>query len=182
MNDKVRRRIIRWIGLALLFVLLAPAVLAETATEIAMHPYVDETDGTTFMLPDGWSEDMSPQSGFSSVTTYIQRPDSSRKVIFMHLSVDDWQNGQRFASNRVEYDNLMNSAGIISTNFGGVDIEEVDFNGITYFRYMSQESTWQYFRFHNGYLHMFQFDVDTDDPYYAYFEAIMNTVVFPEIQ
>ena len=87
----------------------------------------------------------------------------------------------KVAASRKGFDDIMNQKDIISQNFGNADIEEVQFNGISYFRYKPQDSLWQYYRYHNGYAHMFQIDVDVDDPYYAYFEAIMNSVVFPEI-
>ncbi len=167
------------ISLVLCSVMLATVAFAETTTDIAMHLYTDATDGTTFMLPDNWIEEISVQSGYNIVTTFTQRTD--RKVIFLHVSIDDWENGKIYAFSRKEYDDLMNQQSTFSMTFGFAEIEKVEFGGIPYFRYKSQESTWQYFRYHNGIMHMFQFDVDTDDPYYAYFEAIMNSVVFPTI-
>ena len=137
------KQLVRWIAMVLILAMMIPVGLAETAEEIAMHPYTDETDGTTFMLPDGWIENMEPQYGFNSVVAYTDHVSSGRKVIFMHLSADDWENGQQYTSSRTEYDNLMNQLSIMQMNFGTTDIEEVEFNGITYFRYMSQESTWQ---------------------------------------
>ena len=174
-------RALRCIALALLLTLPFSFASALTAADISLHPYTDSTDGTTFMVPDGWIEDTSPQSGFNCISSYIVRPDTGRKVIFLRVSMDDWANGRNYASSRTEYDNLMNTQSNMSMNYGWAKIEEVDFNGVTYFRYKSQDSTWQYFRYHNAVLHMFQFDVDTDDPYYPYFEAIMNSVVFPAI-
>lgn len=167
------------ISLILCSVMLATVAFAETTTDIAMHLYTDPTDGTTFMLPDNWIEEISFQDGYNVVTTYTKRAD--RKVIFLHVSADDWENGKLYASSRKDYDDLMNQRSMLSMAFGFAKFEEVKFRGIPYFRYKSQESTWQYYRYHNGILHMFQFDVDTDDPYYAYFEAIMNSVVFSTI-
>ena len=161
-------------------ILLAAVLACSVAyADIAMHPSTDVTDGTSFMIPDGWTEDNTPQQGYESILSWIQPPDSTRKVVFFHISLDDWDNGKQYVSTRPEYDDLMNNKQTVSASLGTVDIEEVEFNGVTYFRYKSQESTWQYFRYHNAVLHLFQFDVDTDDPYYAYFEAIMNSVEYP---
>ena len=168
-------------GVLLVVMMLSPAV-AETATDIALHPFVDKNDGTTLMLPDGWTEEISEEQGIYAVTTYTEYAGKSRRVIFLYASIDDWETtGKQVASSRTSFDEYMNRKEIISQSFGGAPIEEVQFNGITYFRYQSSDSLWQYFRYHNGYVHMFQFDVDVDDPYYPYFEAIMNTVVLPEI-
>lgn len=159
---------------------LAPAA-AETATEITMHPFEDKNDGTTFMLPDGWTEQITEENGIYSIASYTDYAGQDKRVIFLYASLDDWETtGTKLASDRLSFDEYMNKKEVISQNFGGAPIEEVQFNGVTYFRY-ANDSLWQYFRYHNGYVHMFQIDVDTDDPYYAYFEAIMNTVVLPEV-
>lgn len=177
----------RLFGLAaafvLLFALICPSACAETAvSSIPMHLYTDPTDGTTMMLPDGWTEETHSQGGYKAYVSWTQHEGSSRDVIFLHLCIDDWSSGRTFFSSRTAYDAYMNQVSSVSAALGGASIEEVVFNGISWFRYYSQDSTWQYFRYHNGYVHLFQIDVDTDDPYYAYFEAIMNSVVFPEIR
>ena len=171
----------RLLGFALILALLAPAALADAAEEIAMHLYTDDTDGTTFMLPDGWIEEPGSMMGVNSITAYTAYPGLSRRLIFLHASVDSWASETSQMMSRTSYDQMMNQKATISSAFGNAEIEEVEFNGVTYFCYNSQESTWQYFRYHNGILHMFQYDVDTSDPNYAYFEAIMNSVEFPEI-
>lgn len=174
-------RIICLLAALLLTMGLIVSAGAETATEIAVHPYTDETDGTTFNLPDGWTEGVVDIEGFKGVSSYTEDEDKGRRVVFLHVCGDDWDSaGKKVAANRKAYDDLMNNKDVLSRYFNNAEIEEAEFNGITYFRYQSDVSRWQYIRYHNSHIHLFQINADTDDPYFAYFEAIMNSVVLPE--
>ena len=117
-----------WVVIVIAMLVFGSVGLAETASEFAMHPYVDKVDGTTFMLPDGWNETTAPSADFPNIIASTQRSDSSRKVVFFYLCIDDWQNGQLYTSSRVEYDKMMNNAHIFSLNFGGAKVKEVVFN------------------------------------------------------
>ena len=174
-------RIICLLAALLLAMSLIVSAGAETATEIAVHQYTDETDGTTFNLPDGWTEDVVEGEDYKGVSSVIDDDSKERRIVFVHICLDDWDAaGKQFADSRKAYDEMMNNKETISMSLNNAEIEEVEFNGIAFFRYQSDVSRWQYFRYNNAYVHLFQITIDTDDPYFPYFEAIMNSVVFPE--
>ena len=76
-------RLLTVLAALLLAVTMLAAAGAETATDIALHQFVDLNDGTTMMVPDGWNEEITQQEGIYALTTYTPDRANSRNVIFV---------------------------------------------------------------------------------------------------
>ena len=165
----------------------AVSLTVAAGDETAAHLHTDPRSGVSFMIPDGWTEETFRQGRFYGYDAYTRYEGPStrhgRYLIFMHIVSDEFSRGgkSRFGT-RQKFDEYYDNPDTVYMLGGALrgDKSQVEFNGVTYYKFDAGDSTWQYFIVHNGYLHMFQFDVNVTDPNYAYFVAIMNSVVFPE--
>ena len=158
---------------------LPQSASTQQPLNITAHRHTDEGSGVSFLIPDNWQEDTEVRDGDTYFRASVKHVLTDGEVVFVYSSMDDWTNGRTVAGSRAEYDDLMNRISTISAAFNGAQVEETVFNGVTYFRYKPEEATWQYFRYHNAILHLFQFNAVDDELYAPYFEAIMSSVVYP---
>ena len=182
---KASRRTATWVLLAALCLLSC----AGAEQDISLHLHTDPHTGVSFGVPDGWKEETFSQNGYAGFDAYTNYEGPSRShgryLIFMHIISDAYRTrGSRQFDTRQAYDEYLNQVPNIYQAAGirNAPPMTVEFNGITYFAYDSGDSVWQFFHAHNGYLHMFQFDTGMEDPNFAYFRAIMNSVTFPDAE
>jgi len=178
-------------NLMLLFLSVAVLVAAASVgiaeggqgTEPAdMRPFVVDYSGVRFLVPDHWkdiSQEVDASESVGAHYAFCYRTES-HATVFQYVAQDCYSNNPLVAGAVHEMDKEFNKADVVAglLEVPGNMVSEVDFNGITYFKFDQIDNGDQYFIFMNGYMHMFQFSDEPGTSEYPYFEKVMESVGF----
>lgn len=155
--------------------------------------YLDKDTGVKFTVPANWPEkELSKDREFIDVKFASTEEEG---LAIMYGSVDLWSQMSAFDKvgySRSDFDNSQFTISDMEEYFavGTGKVSKVTYNGVEYF-ITTQSATQEMYgteftidmtrvvRFRNGWLHEFQFGGTRDNPYFSDFEALLNTVEYP---
>ena len=155
--------------------------------------YLDKDTGVKFTVPANW-----PEKELSKEREFIEVKFASTEeegLAIMYGSVDLWSQmsaSDKAGYSRSDFDNSQFTISDMEEYFavGTGKVSKVTYNGAEYF-ITTQSATQEMYgteftidmtrvvRFRNGWLHEFQFGGTRDNPYFSDFEALLNTVEYP---
>ena len=155
--------------------------------------YLDKDTGVKFTVPANWPEkELSKEREFIDVKFASTEEEG---LAIMYGSVDLWSQmsaSDKAGYSRSDFDNSQFTISDMEEYFavGTGKVSKVTYNGAEYF-ITTQSATQEMYgteftidmtrvvRFRNGWLHEFQFGGTRDNPYFSDFEALLNTVEYP---
>ena len=155
--------------------------------------YLDKDTGVKFTVPANWPEkELSKDREFIDVKFASTEEEG---LAIMYGSTDLWSQmsaSDKAGYTRSDFDNSQFTISDMEEYFavGTGKVSKVTYNGVEYF-IATQSATQEMYgteftidltrvvRFRNGWLHEFQFGGTRDNPYFSDFEALLNTVEYP---
>ena len=156
--------------------------------------YLDKDTGVKFTVPDNWPEkELSKDREFIDVKFASTEEEG---LAIMYGSTDLWSQmsaSDKAGYTRYDFDNSQFTISDMEEYFavGTGKVSKVTYNGIEYF-ITTQSATQEMYgteftidmtrvvRFKNGWLYEFQFGGTRDNKYFSDFEALLNTVEYPD--
>lgn len=155
------------------------------AVKSAPQIYTNKEHGVSFILPAGWKVAAMDDADDKLLIT----ADSDGFPVMMYACQDMWIQMEEDAKNSLSRSILNNdllSLDIAIDKFGSLaeERELVELNGCEFFRgktgdfvdAVDESIVW--YRMENGWVDIFAFGADEDNPYYAQFEELISSAVF----
>ena len=177
--------------------LLAPPTQTDAFT------YTDPTSGMAFTVPANWVEEPMFKERKFIDAKFVSNLEEGLSIIF--ASEDMLSDGflaesgvsefEKLMLSRSDLDNSMFSKADVAAMYGESEnaVSTVTYGNREYFILETIQSGTAYgmtvkipmtilFRCENGFMYIFQFSGDKDNPYYGDFEALINSTKYPIVQ